>query len=56
MTGGAVIVLGSTGATLLLVCRHFAYVFDEDQHFARRCNPWVWLIWKLLKTKTTSPS
>jgi glutamate synthase (NADPH/NADH) large chain/glutamate synthase (ferredoxin) len=40
MTGGTVVVLGETGRNFAAgMSGGFAFVFDEDQHFARRCNP-----------------
>ena len=39
MTGGTVVVLGETGRNFAAgMSGGFAFVFDEDQHFARRCN------------------
>ena len=40
MTGGTVVVLGSTGRNFAAgMSGGFAYVLDADQLFARRCNP-----------------
>jgi glutamate synthase (NADPH) large chain len=39
MTGGTVVVLGKTGRNFAAgMSGGIAYVFDEDGHFARRCN------------------
>ena len=39
MTGGAVVVLGTTGRNFAAgMSGGLAYVFDEDGHFTRRCN------------------
>ncbi|MCW5636704.1 MAG: glutamate synthase subunit alpha, partial [Rubrivivax sp.] len=40
MTGGTVVVLGRTGRNFAAgMSGGIAYVFDEDGHFASRCNP-----------------
>jgi glutamate synthase domain-containing protein 3 len=40
MTGGRVIVLGSTGRNFAAgMSGGIAYVYDEDEDFASRCNP-----------------
>ena len=40
MTGGTVVVLGKTGRNFAAgMSGGVAYVYDEDGHFARRCNP-----------------
>ncbi|MCK7499914.1 MAG: hypothetical protein MZW92_63275 [Comamonadaceae bacterium] len=39
MTGGTVVVLGKTGRNFAAgMSGGIAYVYDEDGHFARRCN------------------
>ncbi len=49
MTGGTVAVLGKTGRNFAAgMSGGVAYVYDEDGHFARRCNPSMVTLEKVL--------
>ncbi|MBW8846068.1 MAG: glutamate synthase subunit alpha [Burkholderiales bacterium] len=49
MTGGTVAVLGKTGRNFAAgMSGGIAYVFDEDGHFAKRCNPSMVALEKLM--------
>ena len=52
MTGGTVVVLGTTGRNFAAgMSGGVAYVFDEDGSFAGRCNPSMVTLEKVLTTK-----
>jgi glutamate synthase (NADPH) large chain len=58
MTGGTVVVLGKTGRNFAAgMSGGVAYVYDEDGHFARRCNTSMVALEKVLsRDEQTGPA